>query len=268
MDKFKVYYRRSLMDENELNCAQKYFECVDLLSDINENDFVIPRYSLYPFPKDQEREVLNIGAKLINSYSQHLFVADLQNYVESLKDLTPKTWNRLQDLPDNTSFVLKGETNSKKSNWNKNMFASNKQEAGEVYSRLCDDALIGQQKIYIREYVPLITYFTGIGGVPITKEFRFFIAYGQVISGAYYWQNYAEEFDVIPSINEVPKEFLQKVINRIGDKINFYVIDVAQTQSGEWIVIELNDGCQSGLSCNDPEVLYSSLARVLKLQNI
>jgi hypothetical protein len=260
---FKIYYRQSLMDKSELTAASNHFDCVDLLSNIKANDFVIPRYSLYPFPRDQEKEIINIGAKLINSYNQHLYIADLQNYISDLKDLTPKTWDRLQDLPDDKSFVLKGETNSKKSNWNKNMFASNKREAGEVYSKLCDDTLIGQQKIYIREYIPLVTYFTGIGGVPITKEFRFFIAYGQVLSGAYYWQNYAEEFDSLPSVDEVPKEFLQSVIDKVGNNSNFYVVDVAQTTDDKWIVIELNDGCQSGLSCNDPGILYKNLKNLL-----
>jgi hypothetical protein len=34
---------------------------------------------------------------------------------------------------------------------------------------------------------------------------------------------------------------------------------VAKTQSGEWIVIELNDGQMAGLSDNDPSVLYHNL---------
>lgn len=37
------------------------------------------------------------------------------------------------------------------------------------------------------------------------------------------------------------------------------MIDVAQTESGDWIVIELNDGQMSGLSENNPEILYKNL---------
>jgi len=261
---FKIYYRKSLFSKEELDTASKYFDCVDLLTNIKSNELVIPRYSLYPFPRDQEREVINNGSTLINSYSQHIYIADLQNYVMDLGFLTPKTWDDISKIPEEGPFILKGETNSKKSNWNKNMYASNKKEAIEVQSRLLDDALIGQQKIYIREYVPLVQYFTGFGGVPITKEFRFFVAFGKVISGGYYWQNYAEDLDKIPSTDEVPAEFLQTVINKVGDNCNFYVIDVAQTKAGDWIVIELNDAAQSGLSCNDPEILYSNLKKVLE----
>ena len=62
---------------------------------------------------------------------------------------------------------------------------------------------------------------------------------------------------------EVSKEFLNKIIEIIGDNINFYALDVAQTEDGNWIVIELNDGQMSGLSENNPEILYKKLREVL-----
>jgi hypothetical protein len=252
------------MDSEEFNAAKKYFDCVDLLSNINTGDFVIPRYSFYPFPLDQEREIKNIGAKLINSYTQHRYIADLQNYVVDLKDLTPRTWDNIKDIPENISLVVKGETNSKKGNWKKDMFASNKKDALEITSRLMDDSLISQQKIYYREYVPLVSLMDGINGMPVSKEFRFFVAYGKVLCGGYYWQNYIEDLNCVPNANDVPRDFLDKVISIVGNKSNFYVIDVAEIQSGEWIVIELNCGNCSGLSTINPKDLYSNLFDVLK----
>src|SRR5271165_4413497 len=118
----KIYYRKSLMEDAELEAASKHFECVSLLTDINEGDFVIYRYSLFPFPLDQEKEIINVGAKSINTYNQHRYAADLQNYVYDLKELTPRTWDRLQDIPEIGPFILKGETNSRKSNWGRDMF--------------------------------------------------------------------------------------------------------------------------------------------------
>ena len=256
------------MDTEELEAASKHFECVPLLTDISENDFVVPRYSLFPFPLDQEREIINVGAKIINSYNQHRYVADLENYVADLKELTPLTWKNLYDLPDEGPFILKGETNSRKSNWKRDMFAMTKENAIEIHGRLSDDSLIGQQKIFIRQYVPLKTYFEGIGGIPITEEYRFFAAYGEILCGAYYWQNYIDEFETPPNPDDVPQEFLNKVLGKIKDKINFVVIDVAKTQAGNWIVIELNDGCQSGLSCVDPNLLYSRLKEVLEKRKL
>jgi hypothetical protein len=256
-----IYYRKSLMETSELQAAQDNFTCVSLLTDIPHSSLVIPRYSLFPFPIDQEKEINNIGGKLINTYEQHLYVADLGNYVMDLEDYTPATWDSLVYLPENMSFVLKGETNSRKSNWNRDMFAPNKKAAIEVHSRLCDDGLIGQQKIYIRQYIPLKSFMTGINGIPISNEYRFFVAFGKILCGAFYWQNYVEDLPAQPNINDVPKDFLQKIIDIVKNKINFFVIDVAETQNGNWIVIELNDGSQSGLSCNDPKMLYSNLKK-------
>ena len=143
------------------------------------------------------------------------------------------------------------------------MFAKNKKEAIQVHSRLCEDSLIGYQDIYIRKYVPLKTYMIGIQGLPITKEFRFFVCYGRIVSGGFYWSNYADDLTEKPDYNEVPKEFLQTVINKVKNNVNFFVVDVAQTVDDEWIVIELNDGQHSGLSCNDADTLYANLRKVI-----
>lgn len=258
-----ILYRGSDFEKEELEEASKHFTCINRRPDIQKDDLVIGRYSLLPFYADQAKDIEYVGAHLINSYNEHLYIADLQNYVYDLQELTPRTWRELHVLPDNTSFVLKGETNSRKSSWLRDMFAANKKEAIEVYGRLSDDGLIGQQKIYIREYIPLVKYMDGINGMPVTKEFRFFIAFGEILCGAYYWQNYIDDLPEVPNVNEVPVDFLHKVIKRVDNQCNFYTIDVGLTQSGEWIVIELNDGQQAGLSCNEPAVLYERLRNVI-----
>lgn len=43
----------------------------------------------------------------------------------------------------------------------------------------------------------------------------------------------------------------------------FYVIDVAKTVYGEWIVIEMNDAQMSGLSMVEPIELYTNLYALL-----
>lgn len=248
--------------EDELEIAKKYFKVIDSRVKIQKNDFVICRYSYLPFPYELEQDVKFLGGQMINSHQEHLFAADLKNWVNCLGDLTPRTWDNLHDIPDDCSFVLKGETNSRKNYWKSMMFASNKEEAKQVYFRLQDDGLIGQQKIYIREYVPLKTHLMGIQGMPVTHEFRVFVYEKQVVSVGFYWANYLEDIPVKPDISDIPANFLKEVIDRIGDQISFYAVDIAQTQSGNWIVIEVNDGTCSGLSDNDPDILYSNLRAI------
>lgn len=264
MKKPVIYYRRSLMSKNELDAASKYFECFDLITSIPNDSFVISRYSLWPYFSDTEREFKAKGCQLINSFREHEYVADMKNWTYDLIDHTPATWFRLQDLPEDGPFVVKGSTNSKKFNWKNLMFAQDKKEANIIHSKLLQDSLISEQSIYFRKYLPLKRYLTGLNDLPVTKEFRFFVAFGKVISSGYYWSNYVDELSTKPDPAEVPTDWLVKIISLIGNNINFYTIDVAQTESGEWIVIELNDGCQSGLSENDPDVLYKNLLASLE----
>jgi hypothetical protein len=255
------------MDDNELKAARDHFKCVDSRTKINSGDFVISRYSALPFFKEQVYDIeCCIGAKLINNISEHNYIADMQNWYYDLYELTPKTWFRLEEVPNNEGpFVLKGATNSRKNQWNTHMFAKDKKEACEVFWKLCNDALIigSDQSIYIRKYEPLVKLLDGIGGIPVSKEFRFFICNSTVISKGYYWSNYIDDIDMVPDVNEVPEQLINNVIRLVGGKSNFFVVDVAQKANGDWIVVELNDGCQSGLSENNPEDLYKNLKSTL-----
>jgi hypothetical protein len=238
---------------------------------IKSGDLIIPRFSCLPYYGEQEIEYNSVGANMINSYEQHLYIADLKNWYYDLSEFTPRTYTDLSKVPNNIPLVLKGETNSKKFLWNTHMFASNKKEAIETHSKLLQDGLLSTQSIYFREYVPLETFEISFHGLPITREYRFFIYKSTILSGGYYWSShmeYIQESNIKVDPNEVPVEFLNKIISKIqnteiSEPPVYYVIDVAKTLSGEWIVIELNDGSMSGLSENDPEVLYSSLKREL-----
>jgi len=262
-----ILYRHSVMEHTELDAAKQRFTCVDSILDVPDNSLVIARYSVLPFYKEVERDLLKRGSKLLNTYHQHRFVADLGNYTELLGELTPRTY-LLEDTPDTGPFVVKGETNSKRSLWKTHMYAADKREAIQVACRLMEDSLISEQRIYVRDFVPLETFGVGVDGVPIAREFRFFVLDGQVLCGAYYWANHTEflaEHNIpTPQASEVPQEFLKRVTEAVGANVRFYVIDVAKTASGEWIVVELNDGQQSGLSENEPEKLYGALATHLR----
>ena len=168
----------------------------------------------------------------------------------------------MAEIPNNGPFVLKGETNSKKYYWKDLMFAQDKKKAIEIAGLLYSDSMLQYQNIYVRKYVKLKTYMIGLMDLPITKEFRFFFYKDKLLSGGYYWSSHLEELKemgIEPDIDDVPVSFLNKIAEKVKDNINFWVVDVAQTEEGEWIVIELNDGQQSGLSCNDPDTLYKNL---------
>jgi hypothetical protein len=247
----------------EIEAMRKYFEVLESRMCIRPNMLIVGRYSVLPFYEEQERDVKLAGAKLINTYQQHRYIADLMNWYHDLEGMTPRSWNSLEVASGDGPFILKGETNSRKFQWDTHMFAKNRRAAAEICVELQNDSFIGAQNIVVREYVPLHTYMTAIHGLPITKEFRFFVAFKRILSGGFYWSSHVEDLAEVPSTDEVPKEFLQSAISKIGNKANFYAIDVAQTEKGDWMVVELNDGQMSGLSENNPDVLYSNLRDTL-----
>jgi hypothetical protein len=260
----RILFRASLAEENELQIAKKYFNVIESRAQIKTGDTILCRYSFLPYGDELEADVKLLGGQLINSYSQHRYVADLYNYYQDLKDYTPFTWFSLEEaLNDefNGPYVLKGATNSKKSQWSTMMFAPTRNDMRRIYFDLMDDGLIGNQSICIRRFEPLITYTTALNGQPIAKEFRVFILNGNVMAKGYYWTNYPEVIEQFnPNPNEIPADWLAAVINKVKDNIPAFVIDVAQKQDGSWIVIECNDLCMSGLSGVDADELYRNLS--------
>lgn len=269
--RYVILYRGKEFESEELAAAKAAgFFCTNSRMDLESGDICIPRYSALPYYEELERDVAKAGAQLLNTYRQHRYAADMLSYAEDLNGLTPKTWAAPSDVPQDEpgAFVLKGETNSKKFLWSQQMFAPNRGAIMQVYNRLLDDTMIGQQAIYIRKYVPLQTFMKGLWDLPITREFRFFVYNGKIVSGGYYWASHYEDVQAIvdPELLapwKVSASFLLDAIAKVKDNIPFFAIDVAETESGDWIVIELNDGQQSGLSMNSPYVLYKNLWEVL-----
>lgn len=265
----KILFRQTLAEENEFSIAQKYFDVIESRSLVRPGDQIICRYSALPYYEELEKDVLLNGGTLINSYKQHRYVADIENWYWDLEDFTPKTYFQYDDVAryhrNNGPFVIKGRTNSRKHRWSTHMFAKNYQDILPVMYRLEEDQFLDQQGLVIREYEPFIQYDLAINGLPITKEFRFFVFKGNIIAGGYYWSNHPEIIEKFkPNVEEVPKDFLHQIIDIVSPNINAWVMDVAQHQDGRYRLVELNDLQMSGLSCVEPEQLYSSLKEQIK----
>lgn len=246
--------------ESEFSICSKHMHTVEFRSDVENGSLVIGRYSVLPFYKELEREVLKNGGILANSHQQHEFIADVMNWSSILGDMTPRSWTTWGGLPEGR-YVLKGKTNSRKFQWNTHMFASCRDDIPIVASRLLDDSLVREQGVVVREYVPLIKVGEGINGIPISKEYRLFFWKDRLLCSGFYWSSMVDDgyaYLVPPSV----KEFASKVAVRIMEHANFFVLDVALRQSdGSPILIEVNDGQMSGLSGCDPDELYLNLSR-------
>jgi len=264
--KAKILYRGREFQEFEAPDASDFFQdIIDSRMDIAKDDLVIGRYSVLPFYTELERDCKKVGAKLINSYNEHLYAADMQNWYEDLYEHTPKTWFRVEQVPAGEGpFVVKGETNSRKFQWDTHMFAPTKADVIRIAGLLMNDGLLCDQKVCVRKYEPLVTYMHSLQGLPITQEFRLFVYKGVVLSVGYYWSSHLLDLQELglnkPIECDPPMDWMNSVLKTVADKIPFVVIDIAKTAAGKWIVVELNDGQMSGLSCNKPQTLYRYLA--------
>lgn len=256
-----ILFRKSLADDGEYEVAQNYFNVYTQRCDIPKNSTVIGRYSTLPYYKELVYDLSTRTSYLLNAYSEHKWIADFE-YYEILKEYTPETWddNTIRYCTHKGPFVVKGKTNSRKHRWNTHMFAKNKIEALKVGCELMNDELIATQGILYRKYYPLITYEIGLNGLPFTNEWRFFYYKNTLLSHGYYW-SIAEK--MLMSISDSGKQFAQKIANIASKYTTFFVLDVAETTEGKWILIEINDGSMSGLSENDPNILYSNLQKIL-----
>ncbi len=254
----KVLFRHDYSTEPELAIAKKYFDVTD--SRINLKDtLVIGRYSVLPYYNELEKDLELQGAKLINSYEQHKYIADFK-YYNDIEDLTPKTYFDLAySCSYSGPFIVKGKTNSRKFDWDTLMYAKDKKRAIEISCELRKDSLLHQQDIIFREFVKLKVLEEGINGLPFSNEWRFFCYKDKILSYGFYW-TIAEKYGEISS---EAIDLVNEVCSRVKHQVNFFVVDVAEKEDGSWVVVELNDGQMSGLSDNNPEELYSNLKRFI-----
>jgi hypothetical protein len=262
-----ILFRRSLEMEEEYNAliTTDWKVCTHLL-ELPRNDLIIGRYSVLPFYQEVEEELKLINCELINTYNQHRYIADIENWYNDLREYTPETWFVWNGLPD-CSFVVKGRTNSRKFNWDRQMFAATRNDVPRIVYTLMDDSMIRDQSLCVRRYVPLRRFDVGINGLPVTNEWRIFFYKNTLLAGGYYWANFE---DCKPyEFKDLPKQafdLLRVVSNIVSAHTNFFVVDIAETESGDWIVIELNDGGMSGLSMIDPLEMYRNLSAALTLK--
>lgn len=255
----QILFRKSFDFENELQIAQQYHTVYESRS-LCHDDTVIGRYSVLPYYQELEKDLLYKKAKLINSYTQHRWIANFEYYnVGVLKAFTFPTWtdDDFHTCKEPGPFVVKGRTNSRKHQWNTHMFAADRASAARIGAELCNDPLLGEQGILYRKYIPLETFEEGINGLPFTNEWRFFFFKQNLLTYGYYWSQAENANKQIIPVDGV--KFAQFIAKTVKNYVNFFVLDVAKTQTGAWILVEINDGQMSGLGMCDPHELYRNL---------
>jgi len=253
----QVLFRKSFDSGDELEIARQYLNVKEYRHECGPG-IVIGRYSVLPYYKELVADLTSKNAKLINSYSEHRWVANF-DYYNVLKQFTFETWtdSDFHLCTHDGPFVVKGRTNSRKHQWKTHMFAADKTAASRIASELSNDPLLGEQGILYRKYVPLELFEMGINDIRFTNEWRFFFFKRKMLTYGYYWSQ-ADKADEY-KIADGGLEFAQSIADIACKYVNFFVVDIAKTEDGRWILIELNDGQMSGLGMCNPHELYRNL---------
>jgi hypothetical protein len=253
--------RRSLMTNYEHQYATKYFEVHESRVLCREN-LVIGRYCVLPLYEELERDLGLLGSRLINNYEQGRWISSF-DYYHALRQYTPETWDdeNIFQCRYQGPFVVKGKTKSRKWQWKTHMFAKTKNDALQLGQRLKDDAEIGEQGVVYRRYVPLKTFGLGRDDLPLTNEWRFFYFRKQRLSYAFYWPG--SDFLEKASIPQQAIELADEIAGIASEFANFFVLDLAETDRGDWILVEVNDEQSAVPSEHDLDELYGNLRKAV-----
>lgn len=243
---------------------------------------VIPRFCLWPYPQELIADLRGLGCVPINDGRATAWLWSLPDWALALEDLTPCTWTWDAYVASQYAgpVVLKGVVKSRRDQWGTHMLAEGRADSLAVMHRLLQDP-VGAEGIYVRAYVPLESVWKlqdgsparDLGGCPISVEHRVVVVDGEPVARGWYWQDVGDPPVglVQPDPNAIPEPFLRSVIDRVADacpSARFYTLDVALTAEGRWVVVELNDGCQSGLPSGTAEAVYKALAKAPLHQEI
>lgn len=213
----------------------------------------------------------SVGISLIHTPEQYHLCSELTEWYPKLSDLTPRSvWfstlpsvSEVKYLFDWPIFV-KGSRQTSRHSAELSIIHSPKQfeRMLEVYQ---NNPILHWQPLVCREYVNLRSVPGKTGEkIPPAFEFRTFWWYGVCVGAGPYWAAYSnyqwtrvEEYEAL-SVAQTAAERL---------KVPFLVVDIAQTIDGQWIVIECNDGQESGYTGIAPISLWQTIVDIEKSRN-
>lgn len=212
---------------------------------------------------DIYQHLLEAGIELIHTPKQYYLNSDLTQWYSALQDLTPKSkWYKiaptLSAIKEEFEFpiFIKGsrQTNKHKAELS---IINSPEEYLNVIDVYKNDPILNWQELVIREFIKLRPVKGLITDkIPSSFEFRTFWWKGELVGAGPYWSAFAT-YDWTKQEKEDAIKIARQAVQRLNSV--FIVIDIAQTIEGNWIVIECNDGQESGYNGISPIGLWQNI---------
>ncbi|NVJ17904.1 ATP-grasp domain-containing protein [Myxococcus sp. AM010] len=227
---------------------------------------VVARVGVWSDYAERFRELADAGIHLVHTPEQHLLATELPHWYPKLTDLTPRSvW--FDERPDAETVehllgwpvFVKGERQTSRHRKSLSIIEGPEQfrQAMQAYA---EDPILHWQRVVCRELRPLRRVEEGAPDrIPSSFEFRTFWWKGQLVGwGPYWWQG--TSYTLTPEEQHEALGLGREVARRLD--VPFLVVDVAQEISGRWIVIECNDGQESGYAGISPFALWRAILDV------
>jgi len=204
------------------------------------------------------------GYSLVSSPGQYATVTYFPNYYPTIRDISPaavwtdtpdpyRAWTMARTLGDGP-FVLKDHVKSAKHLWHEACFVPTG-SGRENFERIAENLRREQGPSFFRgfvvkQFVPLRSRGDGPRQYPVCEEYRLFFWKGQLLTASHYHRLAENPVDWSPFV----------ALARRFDA-PFFSMDVAQTEIGDWIVVDMGAGECSALPPSlDAAKFYDRLA--------
>ncbi len=213
------------------------------------------------------RQLLAKGIQLVHTPAEYQRTSLLPVWYPLLADLTPRSiWfdrrPQLEDITRNFAWpvFLKGARQTSKHQRRLSIIANS-----EEFLRAMDeweaDPILWWQDIVCREYINLRPVADPSDHViPPAFEFRTFWWNSQCVGCGPYWTGY--HYAMTREEESAAMAVAGEAARRIN--VTFLVVDIAQTREGQWIVIECNDGQDSGYAGIPPFLMWRRVLDIIK----
>lgn len=240
-----------------------------LTEDADEDDReleIVARIGAFDDYARSYAELREQGLRLVNDPQQHLRATRLPRWYPLLEDLTPKSLC-FHEAPDPAHIeaelgwpiFMKGERQTSRHQRHLSIIEGPEQlrAALAIYA---EDPRLRWQDVVCRRLAPLRPVEDpDPQRIPSSYEFRSFWWRGEPVGiGRYWWQG--RDYVLAREQRAAALTLAREAARRVD--VPFLVVDVAQQIDGTWIVIECNDGQESGYAGVSPFALWQTVVRL------